>query len=245
MQPSSCYNFSMSFFISLGIVLLAMLIMALLQLQPGVFLLLCHHSTGKYPKTHVSHLTLFFILGVEVISACLFLSIYYITNIFFLQFFRPETSFWAFIAVGIFIALALICLFGYFRGSRGTRLFISRKYAQILDQKARTVKSPSDAFTLGAFSGLAELIFTIPLYIITSLEIIEMSVEFSPSHLLTLLYIITPTIPLFIIRWRFQAGHNLVDIQKSRVRHKDLTRLTLFASYLAIAILIIIFRITI
>ena len=234
----------MSFFISLGIVLLAMLIMALLQLQPGVFLLLCHYSASKYSKVRASHLTLFFILGVEIVSACLFFSIYYITNLFFLQFFRPETSFWAWVAAGIFIALALISLFCYYRGSHGTRLFISRKCARILDLRARTVKSPSDAFALGAFSGLAELIFTIPLYIITSVEIIEMSVEFSPSHLLTLLYIIVPTLPLFAIRWFFQSGRNLADIQKLRVRDKTFTRFTLFASYLTIAILIIFFRIT-
>lgn len=234
----------MSFFISLGVVLLAILIMAFLQLQSGVFALFYHYTTGKYPKRRASDMTLFFILGVEVASACLFLCSYYFASIFFLQFFRPETSFWAWVAVGILIALALMSLLCYFRPGRGTRLFISRKYAKAIDQKAYTAKSRSDAFMLGALSGTAELIFTLPLYIITSVEIMEMNVQFAPSHLLTLLYIIVPVVPLFIIRWAFQSGRNLAEIQRIRVRDKNFTKFVLFVSYLAIAVLIISFRIT-
>ena len=234
----------MSFFISLGIVLLAMLIMAFLQLQSGVFSLFYHYAIGKYPKARASDMSLFFILGAEVASACLFLCSYYFTNIFFLHYFRPETSFWAWAVAGVLIALSIISLLCYFRPGRGTKLFISRKYAKALDQKAYAAKSRSDAFILGLLSGSAELIFTLPLYIITSVEIMEMSVKFSPSHLLTLLYIIVPIIPLFIIRWAFQSGRNLAEIQKTRVHDKSFTKFVLFASYSAIAILIIFFRIT-
>ena len=234
----------MSFYVSLGIVLLAMLIIAFLQLQPGAFSLLYHYCTGKYSKARTSDMTLFFILGVEVSSAALFLCSYFFTNLFFLYCFRPETSFWAWAAAGIFIALAFVGLFGYYRSGHGTRLFVSRGYAKAIDEKARAAKTRSDAFALGAFSGMAELIFTVPLYIVTSAEIMIMSTKFFPSYALTLLYILTPTIPLFVTRWGFKSGRNLADIQKIRVRDKNFTRLVLFASYLTIAILMIFFRIT-
>lgn len=233
----------MSFFISLGIVILAMLIMASLQLQPGVFALFCHYASGKYSKKRASDLTLFFILGAETVSACLFLCAYYLANLFFFYQFRPETSFFAWVMVGILIALSLMSLFCYFRPGPGTKLFISRQCAKNLGTHARLAKSRSDAFLLGAFSSVCELLFTLPLYVITSIEIMEMAVEFSPSHLLTLLYIIVPIIPLFIIRWRFHLGHNLADIQKSRVKDKNFTRIILCFSYLSITILFIYFRI--
>lgn len=233
----------MSFFISLGIVILAMLIMAFLQLTPGVFLLFSHYTHGKYSKSRASDMSLFFILGAESVSACLFLCCYFVANLLFLYQFRPESSFFAWIAVGILLSLALVSLFCYFRPTRGTQLFIPRSLSKKMDASARSATSRSDSFALGASSMLPELPFTLPLYIITSVELIEMSVEFSPSHLLTFLYIIIPTIPLFIIRWAFSFGRNLVDLQKSRIQHKSFTRIILFCSYFAIAMLIIYFRI--
>ena len=188
-------------------------------------------------------MTLFFILGAETAGACLFLCSYYIANLLFFYHFRPEASFFAWFIAGILIALSIVSIFCYFRHGSGTKIFISRKSAKNLDIHARSAKSRSDAFVLGAFSGICELPFTLPLYIITSIEIIEMTVEFFPSNLLTLLYIIVPAIPLFIIRWRFKAGHNLADIQKSRVKDKNFTRIILSFSYFAIAVLFIYFRI--
>ena len=71
----------------------------------------------------------------------------------------------------------------------------------------------------------------------------EMTVEFFPSNLLTILYIVLPTIPLFIIRWRFQAGRNLADIERSRIKDKNFTRFILCLGYVSIAVLFIYFRI--
>ncbi len=242
-QPPSCYNLNMSFFVSLGIVFLAMLIMASLQLQPGVFALFYHYASGKYPKSRASDMTLLFILGAEVAAACLFLCSYYIVNLFFLYQFRPETSFFAWFIVGVLIALTFMSFFCYFRPGSGTQLFIPRKCAGSLDKHAKTAKSRSDAFTLGALSSVLEIPFTLPLYLVTSMEIMEMSVEFFPSHLLTILYIVIPTLPLFFIRWKFQTGHNLANIQRSRVKDKNFTRLILCFSYTAITVLFIYFRI--
>ena len=217
--------------------------MASLQLQPGVFALFYHYASGKYSKARTSDITLFFILGAETAAACLFLCSYYLANLFFFYQFRPETSFFAWIIAGILIALAFMSFVCYFRVGSGTRLFISRKCAHNLDAHAKSAQSRSDAFILGALSGVCELPFTLPLYLITSIEIMEMTVEFFPSNLLTLLYIIVPAIPLFVIRWRFQTGHNLADIQRSRVKDKIFTRIILSFSYVAITILFIYFRI--
>lgn len=233
----------MSFFVSLGIVIVAMLIMACLQLQPGVLALLNHYASGKYSKNHTSELTLFFILGSEAVAAFLFVCCFFIANSLFLYQFRPETSLFAWVIVGMLVSMALMGFTCYFRKGPGTQLFISRKCARNLEKHAKSAKTRSDAFTLGAFSNICELPFTLPLYIVTSLEITEMSVEFSPSHFLTLLYIMVPTIPLFAMRLKFKLGYNLADIERSRVKDKIFTRLILCFSYVTITILFIYFRI--
>lgn len=232
----------MSVFISLGIVILSMLIMASFQLTPGVFSLFYHYSLGQFSKAKASYLSLFFILGAEIITTCLYLSIYYLTCIFFFDNLHPETSILFWTIAGILIALGVISFFFYYRRGAGTQLFIPRKYADALDQSAKSVKTRSDAFMLGALSGTCELAFTLPLYIVTCVEIMRMGAEGFASNLLTVLYILTPVIPLFFIRWKYQSGLNLADIQKSRVHDKGFTRFILAFCYIIVAILIICFR---
>ena len=216
--------------------------MASLQLTPGIFALFYHYALGNFGKAKASHLSIFFIIGTEIIAACLYLSIFYLTCIFFFDDLHPETSilFWA--LSGIFVALGFISFFFYFRSGPGTKLFIPRKYAEALDLNARSVKTCSDAFMLGALTGTYELVFTLPLYIVTCIEIMHMGIEGFASNLLTIIYILIPVVPLFFIRWKYQTGHNLADIQKSRVHDKLFTRFIIALSYILIAILIICFR---
>ena len=232
----------MSIFISLGIVILAMLIMGSFQLTPGVFALFYHYALGKYSKAKASYLSLFFILGTEIITTCLFLSIFYLTCIFFFDNLHPETSILFWTLAGILAALGFISFFFYFRRGKGTKLFIPRKFAKALDACAKSAKTRSDAFMLGALSGTCELVFTLPLYLVTCVEIMKMGAEGFSSNLLTIIYILTPVFSLFFLRWKFQAGHNLADIQRSREKDKTFTRILLAICYILIAVLIICFR---
>lgn len=221
-----------------------MVIVLFLQLSPGVYALFCHYASGKYSKKKSSNLGIFYILGAEIISACLFLSCYFITFFLFLQNSRPETSIFAWIEVGILIALAIISFFFYYRDSKGSELFIPRKISRSLNVHARTAKTRSDAFILGAFSGLYELPFTLPLLFIVIIELTTMGAEHFSSYLLSILYIVAPIIPLLITRWSFESGHNLANIIKNRIKNKHFIRFILSVCYLTIALLIICFRIT-
>ena len=77
---------------------------------------------------------------------------------------------WAF--VGVLIALSVASFFFYFRHphSKDSELFLPRKYAKALILRTSKVKSQSDAFALGALCNIPEIIFTLPLYIITATE---------------------------------------------------------------------------
>ncbi|MBR2855468.1 hypothetical protein IKE99_00805 [Candidatus Saccharibacteria bacterium] len=235
----------MSVFISVGIVILAMLIMASLQLVPGIFALFSHYAIGKFQRTKASTLALWFILGAEIITVIFFIIAVYLSYILFLNDLDPRNNVLTWIFAGILIALSLASFFFYFRHphSKDTELFIPRSFAKAFDKRARSAKSPSDAFALGAFSNIPELIFTMPLYIITATEIVYSHAEYFADDFMTILYILISTVPLFVLYHSFRSKRTLADVMHSRIRDKTFHRLCLSFSYLTIAILIICFRI--
>lgn len=228
----------MSILISLGIIILSMLILASMKLNSGVFALFYHYALGKYSKKKASFLSTFFILGVETVSAFLFLSIFYLS--YFILFFTNdfENNLFSLILVGIFLTLALISLFYYFRKGPGTRLFISANFSKSLDKNAKSIKTRSDAFLLGAFSGISELIFTFPLYLIFSYELINLNFNPASNLPLIFIFILIPILPLILVRFFFRTNYNLADYLRLRFKNKSFTRATLFICYLLIAILI-------
>lgn len=229
----------MSILISLGIIILAMLILASMKLNSGVFALFYHYALGKYPKNKASFLSTFFILGVEVISVFLFLSIFYLSNFLFFFTNELENKLFSSILAGIFFLLSLASLFCYFRRGSGTRLFISANFSKALNENAKSAKSRSDAFLLGAFSGISELIFTFPLYLAFSYELIRLNLHAFSNLPLILAFILIPIIPLAIVRFLYSAGYNLADYLRLRFKNKNFTRFSLFICYFTIALLII------
>ena len=233
----------MSVITSIGIIILAMLIFASLQATPGIFTLFSHYAFGKYSKPKASDFILFYIIGVEVINVFLFLSIFYLSNILFLQEPSFENNAFAWILSGILISLGISTLFLYFRRSKGTKLFIPRKYALAIDYSASSVKSRSDAFILGIYAGTCELIYTLPVQIAVSFAIINLDIMSLTNMPLIFLYSLSPLIPLFILYWKFRSGHNLAEIQRTRVKNKNFTRFFLCICYLLLAVLIICTRV--
>ena len=88
-------------------------------------------------------------------------------------------------------------------------------------------------------SGILELPFTLPLYLISAISLIKLTAAFGPSSLLILLVILAPTVPLFFLRLRFRMGYNLADIMRARTRDKSFIRILLVFSYASLAILFI------
>lgn len=224
----------MSFFISLGIVVLAMLIQGFLQLNPSVFLIFYHNAIGKKSVKKADDYSLFYILGVEAFLTTLFLLI---NSTFFCMFKdAPEHSldFLPWVLAGIFIALSLFTLFWYYRKSNGTELFISRKTSKKLFALAENTKSRSDAFILGTVVGLLELFLTFPICFVVSLASMQAGVPFRAVFII--LYIFSATLPFFIQLFLFHTDHNLADIQKSRIRNKVFNRIIISLCYILLAL---------
>lgn len=228
---------------SLGILFLSLLILIFLMLTPGVFAIFLHYASGKYSSKKVDSLCLFFILGVEALVAVIFISINFILQILSLTGIAHKNNVLTWIIVGIILALSCTTFLFYFRKGNGTKLFITRKTADNFILKAKLTKTRSDSFILGFIAGIPELIFTLPLYIIITVELAQISLTALPCPLIILLLIIGIIAPLIIVYGHFKSGNNLATIQRFRTKNKPFFRFFISLLYLLLAISIISFRI--
>lgn len=227
----------MSVIISVIILILAMLISAFLQLVPGTFSIFYHFSLSKTNAKKADDRSLGFILGSELFITFIWVAIYSLILSFFCNSpdFCPSSFFW--IMSGILFAEAVAVFWFYYRKSKATALFIPRRTASTISNCARKAKSRSDAITLGFFAGLPELIFTLPLYVISA--IILLNTTAISRALVVILYVLFSTIPLFIIRTAYRTGHNLADITRARTRFKPFFRLSLSILYVLLALAVL------
>ena len=228
----------MSILTSLGIVVCAVLIVALMQLIPSIFLLFSHYTSGKYSKNKASDLVLFFILGVESMTVLMIAVIYFVLNALFSHL-SINNNIWAWVWSGILIALAILYFVFYFGKSDGTRLFISRKCAKNFQHKITTVKKRSDAFVLGLVSVIPETVFTLPVYVVLILKIMLVGENPFARAGLIILAVLIVLLPLAVIRVVLDSGRNLADVQKYRVKNKTFLKFVVGILYIILAILII------
>ncbi len=231
----------MSVFTSLIIIILAMVIQACLQLAPGVFAIFYHYALGKTTAKKADDRSLSFILGIEICSALIFLAIY-ITVSFFVTEKEFLNTVFRWILSGIFLAEAFFCFFFYYKSrakkSKSTELFLSRHFVRNTILRVEQSKNRSDTIILGIITCALELFITLPLYIICSIEIPNISP--TCGFLFIIAYIIIATIPLFTIRSFFRVGRNLAEIQLIRLKQKFPVRIILTVCFTALSVITII-----
>ncbi len=220
-----------------------MLIVAFLKLVPGVFGLFLHYGSGKYSKFKVDDLSIFFIIGFETLIALMFILFNFLFCALSFTKINLENPILIWIIIGILVALSVAYFCFYYQKGPGTKLFISRTIAQNFDKKAQTVKSRSDAFALGFTAGIPELLFTIPLYFISTIEISKLCLSDIPCCALIIIFIILSAVPLFIQHAFFRTNHNLADFEKNRIKNKTFFRFFTSFLYLILAIFIILFEV--
>ncbi len=223
----------MSIFISGVILVLVALILACMQLVPGVFILFYHYALGKNSAKKAHGLSPYFILGYVVFLVATWFIVH---NLIFSIFYHLEDTsikFFSWALAGILLAESILSFLFYYRKGKFTELFISRPVAKALDVHAQNSKTRTDAFTLGFLSGVPELIFTFPLFAISSTALMKINPLFRASALiLSLLIIILPFVYLVYL---FHFDHNLAEIERLRIRFKPIFRLTICLGFLALA----------
>ena len=215
-----------------------MLIQGFLQVGPGVFAIFYHHALGKTTAKKADDQSLSFILGTEIATAVFFLITYFIVTFFVAENnFLNSTFLW--IMAGLFFALGLFSFFCYFKlgkkNKNTTKLFLTRHTAENFLYHATHNKNRTDTIILGFLATTAEIVFTLPLFIISSVEILDLSPRF--NFVFIIAYIVVTTVPLFTVRTLFRTGHNLAEIQRLRVKRKLLFRIVISVSYIALGVL--------
>ncbi len=208
-----------------------------MQLVPAIFTLFFHYTCGKKSRKKAEDFSLFFILGTIIFNTVFFLSLYTVYFSFFYHFPNIEIPLFPWIMAGIFLALGFFSFFFYYRKSRGTELFISRSVSKQLILRAKNINSRSDAFMLGLFSGTAELLFTLPIFIITVSTISNLDYSFRPAF--ALLFIISPAIPIISYYTMYHSGYNLAEIQRRRVKNKPFFRLMISVGFILLVLSVI------
>ena len=118
-------------------------------------------------------------------------------------------------------------------------LFIPRRLAKSYDSFARDIKTRKKAFLLGFLSTLPELFLTLPLYIISTIEIMKWDNPSFPRPLLVFLALYIIFGNLLFTRILFRSDHNLAEIDRLRRKNKTFVRIMLSLFYFVLALLII------
>lgn len=239
LQPFLWYNLSMNILTGVGILLLSMLIIGFLQLRPSILMIFLHYASAKYSKMRTSDLALFYIFGVEFFVASGFILLYYITTISLQLLPDIGMTIIYYILLIVLLIIGISFPFLYFRRGAGTRLFISRKIAASLTERAKKTKTRSDAFMLGFSAGLPELVLTIPLYLLSTIIIADLSEYAAARAGIIILFIMVAVLPLFIIRALFAHHYNLANIQMFREKNKTFYCLMLCVMYILTAAMVL------
>ena len=230
----------MSLFPSVIIVFLIMLIQVFLQLGPGIFAIFYHNSLGKVSSKKADDRALSFIIGTELCASAAIL-IVYLTTAFFVARVNGNHSIFIYIMAGICIVEAIFTFFNYYKLGKKykntTRLFLPGHLSKNLIAHSEHAKNRSDTIVLGIVSYALELIFALPLLVILSYMILKISPDF--SYLYIIIYIIVSTLPLFLVRIFYRTGHNLVSIEKFRLKLKPFVRIIIPGSFLIISLILI------
>ena len=146
-------------------VFLAAVIHATLQLSLGALLLLYHASLGKHVRKKTRFLVDSYISGLGTL---VFLSLGAIIFILDRYFGKPLYIEELVIVVGMLVALAIAAWFVYYRRGKSTELWLPRSVARFIDKRAKLTNSNTEAFSLGLLTSLAEMPFTLVLFVVAA-----------------------------------------------------------------------------
>ena len=220
------------------LIVVVLLILMSFQLAPGTFSIFYHFMLGKFSRKKSDDLSLSFIFGTELFMVTMWLLTYFVLFTIFTNLTDYQILLWIF--AGISIAEAVSIFLFYYKSPtsrKSTVLFLPRRFASTLMHRIASVKSRKDAFLLGFFINVPELVFTLPLFII--MNTILLNTTLVPVAITIALAILATILPLFIIRTFYRADYALADIQRLRVHTKPVVRICLPICYIIIAIILI------
>ena len=228
----------MNIFTSVGVLLLAAIIHATLQLGQGVFLILHHASSTRYFSSKIKNLTGSFVSGVGLttffgLSAICFLLFYLAYGLF--------PSIVLIVIVSLLALLAIFMWFFYYRHGHSTELWLPKPIARYITARARSTHSNTEAFSLGILTCVFELPISAILLVLAASSILALPAAW--QLLSILIYTLFVVAPLFVMQLAFRRGKTVVDIQRWRLRNKNFLRIISGIGFIVLAIFVFTFEV--
>lgn len=235
----------MSVLTSVGILVLAVFACAFLQLAPSIFAIFYHYASARNSREKVFDLSSWFMVGAEIMCGTVLFLLYFSTFFFLDDNPGFNLTLPSYIMAGILFALGIFMLCFYYRRRGSTELFVPRKIAKSIALRAKNAKKPSDIIALGMTASLMEFIFTLPVYLVVVVTLINLKCDAIWQPLLLITFIIFNMLPLMLVRSQFHFSRlNLAEIMRSKLKNKNFFRFALTISYMLLAAIIVIAEIT-
>ncbi len=224
--------------VNLFIVILAGFVHATLQLGVSALLLLYHANLGRQIKTSCKKLAKNYLVGISLFTGLALAS----TCFFVLVVFSgpmPEAT--LMILAGVLAAFALAIWLVYYHRGATTELWIPRKFAKFINERAEQTDEDVEAFSLGMTMACAEMPFAIVL-IITAADAI-LNLPQGMQILSIAVYIFSVITPMIILNVFVNQGKTIVDVQKWRVKNKNFIKVMSGVGYITLAIFLVAFKV--
>ncbi|MBQ6394676.1 hypothetical protein IJH97_02940 [Candidatus Saccharibacteria bacterium] len=228
----------MNSFPEVGIIILAAVVHATLQLGSGCLLLLYHASLGKHIRKRTKSLVSSYIAG-NGLMILLGIALGYLA---IAGIYGQSLSIGCLIAAtGIMILLAMLMWFVYYRRGKTTELWLPKVVAKYITKRAEVTESNTEAFALGMLSAFAEVPFTFVLMAVTANSLLSLQLGWQVA--LAVAYVVIAILPLILTRIMIRRGKTVVDIQKWRVKNKTFLRVVSGVCFVVLAMFIIAFKV--
>lgn len=227
----------MESFESFGVVFLAAVVHATLQLSLGSLLLLYHASLGRHVRLKTRRLASNYILGVGmmtalIVSTCCFL---------LLAAGGALSARWLFVVAGVLVGLAFCAWFLYYRSGRSTELWLPKSVTRFINKRAKVTGSNVEAFSLGLLVSFAEMPFSLVLMVVAANGVVRLT-ELWQVVLALVLYTLVAVLPLVVLRVCVRRGKTVAEIQKWRMKNKNFFRMLSGVGFLTLAGFLIAFE---
>ncbi len=229
----------MSEIISIGIIFLAALTHAFLQLGLGSLLLLYHASLGKHIRPKTRMLVSSFISGFGMIVLLAIAAACYILFSIFDGKSLPIELLSA--LIGIIFSMAIIMWTLYYRRGKTTELWIPKTVAKFISSRAEVTNSNTEAFSLGLLACFAEFPLSFALVVIAANSILELNII--ERNIALVGYVIIVLLPLIIARFCIRRGKTVVEIQRWREKNKTFLRVLAGILFVVLGLFLIAYRV--
>lgn len=228
----------LTIFSAVGVIILAALAHASLQMNLGSLLLLYHESLGKHIKKRTKFLVTNYISGVTFLIITSLAATAYFIHLFF----GANLSVICLtILTSLLVALTICIWLFYYRSGRSTELWLPKPIARYIANRAKQTDSNIEAFALGLLASFAETPFVVVLMLVSADSLLKLPLLLQIGMFLG--YIFIAILPLVILRVAVRHDKTVVEIQKWRLKNKNFLKILSGTLFITLAIFLIAFRI--